>query len=217
MHEQKIVKQRTTVIVWEDLLALHRRVRTRRGPCTALRVGLHGLASGLSVSRGRSATPERLDLRKAVLLQEQEGPMQSGAIGLVAERPADIVAIEDIRNLGERRLDLCLELPDSPPARLRRRRGRSGGWSGGRLRLGTGSRLRRRKREGYGLLRGGHPPHQIQGPDLVPMSRLEQLDAGAELLIESPFAFVVFFSRHVRERIASQKAERRKVREAWMG
>jgi len=189
-----------------DLRVLRPAVQAGRERLAALGVGFGRSRVCLAVSRGRSAAPAFLQRENAVSDHLPESSVQGAAIGLVAERTAEVVAVEHFRDVRERRFDFVVELPGGSPGRLRRR-GRSR--SGGRRSLRTGGRLRRQMWKRHGLFSGRHP-HQIQGPNLLPMGGFEQLDAGAELLVEPTFAGLVFFACHRLVQIASQSRVQRK-------
>src|SRR6185295_15963943 len=178
--------------------------RMMRERLAALHVRFRGGRAGLPICRGRSAAAAILEGEDAFSDQIPESPVQGGTIGLVAERPAEVVAVEDVRHVCERRLDFALELPGRPPGWPWRRPRRSLSWSSGRLSFRAGGCLQEAWKR-HCLVSGGHPD-QIQGPGLLSMGGLEQLDTGAELLVEPPPAVFVFFACHSAG-IASQRAE----------
>ncbi|MEP7013793.1 MAG: hypothetical protein ABJC13_26020 [Acidobacteriota bacterium] len=131
--------------------------------------------------------------------------IEGAAIGLVAERFADVVAIKDLCDALEGGFDIPEELPGgSPPEPLwgwssldtsrslsGRREGRRRIWRGGEW-------FGRQRQEGEFPIGGGHP-YQLESPKLLAAGRFQQLDTGAMLRLNSSLALFVFVACHGRK------------------
>jgi hypothetical protein len=140
--------------------------------------------AALGVTRGYAALAPFLNGETPVLNQVLQSPVESAAFGNVAEPPADVVAVEDLREIGER----VFEIPRQIPARPH-------GGGGGRRLGGRGGGVGRPRRPR--ALLGDHHPGQIERPDLKAVGGLQGLDAGAQLAVEPlPAPFVLFAGHH---------------------
>src|SRR6185295_16837057 len=166
-----------------------------RGGASFLRFA--GARVRLPVARWRSAFSAGFEREDPCSDQLLEHAVQRAAVRLVAKLFADVVTVENLRNPREHAANLVVQLP-SPPARRARRRSRD--------------RLRRRSYPGLGdlgVLLGTGRPDQLQGTNLLAMGRLQQLDPGAELLVQPLHPLFVFVACHDRG-IASPRAFSRK-------
>src|SRR5262245_60137395 len=89
------------------------------------RLGGGSARADLLVSRRGSAAPPTLDRNDPLELEILECPVEGAAVRLVAERAADVVAVEHVGETRDGRLHVVVELTGGPPWGLRRRR--SGG------------------------------------------------------------------------------------------
>jgi hypothetical protein len=161
------------------------RSRKRGG---ALSLGFAHAHAPLPVARRRSARSAPLQGENPFLRELLESPEQRRAVRFAAERRADVVAVEHLGELRQGGPDLLIELPGLPArARGRRRRRRQ-----------LGGRRSPLKPRDEGLLPGASRPEEIQGPDLLAVRRLQQLHAGAELLVQPLQVFIVFVPCHTR-------------------
>jgi hypothetical protein len=120
-------------------------------------------------------------LDQALSLEIPDGPVKGRTIRRISQSPAQISLLEFVSDRRESRLDVRAELPRLAPLPGRRRNGRSRLGSNG---LGRGGRARRSL-----LVR--LQPEAVERLDLRPVSLLEHLDAGAELVVELPPAPLV--------------------------
>src|SRR3954467_7701459 len=118
-------------------------------------------------------------LDQALSLKIPEDPVKGRAIRHVPQSPAQVSLLEFLSDRRQSRLDLRAELPRLPLLPGRRSHGRLG-----RDGLGRGGRARRSL-----LVR--LQPQAVERLDLRPVSLLEHLHAGAELVVELPPAPLV--------------------------
>src|SRR6185436_5496739 len=147
--------------------------------------------AGLAIDRGDLAGPHRLDAGASLLDQLLENPVEGAAVRLIAERAADVTARERLGEERQRRADVSFQLSDAPApgsARKRRnlllrRRWRRSGLRGDEgLQLSSGLDLEH--------------PHQIESLDLRLVGGFQQLDSGAELLLQPPLVQLVLIACH---------------------
>jgi hypothetical protein len=125
-------------------------------------------------------------LDQALSLEIPDGPVKGRTSRRISQSLAQISLLEFVSDRRESRLDVRAELPHLAPLPGRRRNGRSrlGSNGLGSNGLGRGGRARRSL-----LVR--LQPEAVERLDLRPVSLLEHLDAGAELVVELPPAALV--------------------------
>ena len=71
--------------------------------------------SGPAVLRGVPAQARSLDAEKPVAYEIHQGPVEGGAVRLMAERLANVIAVEDFGEPRESRLDVRVGIAVGPP------------------------------------------------------------------------------------------------------
>lgn len=174
------------------VLPMRRRMLPARGGVSSVAGSV--LRAGLAIDRGDLAGTGGLDAEAPFPDEVLENPVEGAAVRLVAERSADVTARERLGKALQRDADVVFQLSGAPapgPARGRKRRRRlllRRRW------CRSGLRRNRDDQPSSGLTL--EHPHQLESPDLRLVGGLQQLDAGAELLLQPLLVLFVLIACH---------------------
>jgi hypothetical protein len=152
--------------------------------------GRRVVPADLPVDRGDLAGADGLDAEAPFADQILEDPVEGAAVRLVAERLGEVAARERLGKVRQRGADLVFQLSGTPAPGPARRRGRL---------LLRRRRCRSGLRGDEGFLLSGlrlEHPDQLESPDLGLVGVFQQLDSGAELLLQPPLVLFVLIVCH---------------------